>query len=190
MVYGIAGHPALNREFLEAVICYSSGLGNTGLIVLTDTNFSFDNFNSILPAPLAALADGWLIDIDLVHARLHDMPPVSAYTRGDGTTTRIDAMLVDPAHAGSVTAVEEVSEHGLPRHIAARYTLNINAPVQWVMKLRKPPPPFGLPPRDDTDLEEICTELLRLHIPHWDSLLDTGPQWTGYGNFGHGSLRK
>ena len=41
------------------------------------------------------------------------------------------------------------------------------------MKLRKPPP-FSLPPRDDTGLEEICTELLRPHIPQWDSLLDTG----------------
>ena len=80
VVYGIAGNPAVNREFREAVICYSSGLGNTGLIVLTDANFSFDNLNSIPPAPLVALADGWVIDIDLAHARLHDIPPISAYT--------------------------------------------------------------------------------------------------------------
>ena len=82
-------------------------------------------------------------------------------------------MLVDPAHAGSVTAVEEVPEYGLPGHNAVKYTLNINAPMQRVMKLRKLPP-FGLPPRDDTDLEEICREFLRPHIPQWDSVLDTG----------------
>ena len=51
VVYAIAGNPALNREFWEAVTCYSSGLGNTGLIVLIDANFGFDNFNSIPPAP-------------------------------------------------------------------------------------------------------------------------------------------
>ena len=156
MFYSIAGNLALNREFWEAAICYSSDLGNAGLIVLTDANFSFDSFNSIPPAPLVALADGWLIDIDLTHARLHDTPPVNAYTRGDGTTTRIDAMLVDPAHAGSVTAVEEIPEHGLPGHNAVRYTLNVSAPMQRVMKLRKLPP-FSLPPRDGTDLEEVCT---------------------------------
>ena len=81
-------------------------------------------------------------------------------------------MLVDPAHASYVTAVEEVPEHGLPGHNAVRYTLNINAPMQRVMKLCKLPP-FSLPPRDDTDLEEICTELLHPHMPQWDSLLDT-----------------
>ena len=124
-----------------------------------------------------------------MHMRTHMCTHTHPHTRGDSTTTRIDAMLVDPAHARSVTAVEEASEHGLPGHNAVRYTLNINAPMQRVMKLRKLPP-FSLLPRNATDLEEICTELLLPHIPQWDSLLDTGPQWTGYGNFGHGSLKK
>ena len=76
----------------------------------------------------------------------------------------------DPAHASSVTSVEVVPDHGLPQHNAARYTLNIDVPMQRVMKLRKLPP-FSLPPREDTDLETISTELLRPHIPKWDCLL-------------------
>ena len=171
VVYGIAGNTALNCVFWEAVICYSSGLGNTCLIALTDANFNFDKPNLIPPA-LVALADGWLMDIDLEHARLHDTPPISAYTRGEGTTTCIDAMLVDPARAGFVTAMEEVPKHGLRGDNVVRYTLNISAPMQRVMKLCKLPL-FSLPPRDDTNLEETCTELLRPHIPQWDSLLDT-----------------
>ena len=100
-------------------------------------------------------------------------PPLSVCTHGDGTATQIGAMMVDPAHADSLTAMEEVSEHGLPGHNAARYTLNIDAPVQRVMKLRKLPP-ISLPPGDDTELKEICKELLCPRIPRWDSLLDTG----------------
>ena len=55
------------REHINIQVVYGIA-GNPGLIVLTDANFSFDNFNSIPPAPLVALADGWLIDIDLAHA--------------------------------------------------------------------------------------------------------------------------
>ena len=36
VVSGITENPALNRDFSEAIICYSLGVGNTGLIVLTN----------------------------------------------------------------------------------------------------------------------------------------------------------
>ena len=121
---------------------------------------------------LVALADGWLIDIDLANARLHGTTPLSAFTRG--AITCINATLAEPAHAGSVTSVEDVPEDGLLGHNVVRYTPNINAPMQRAMKLRKLPP-FSLPPREDTDLEETCTELPRPHILKWDSLLDAGP---------------
>ena len=114
------------------------------------------------PPPLTALADGWLVDIDLAHSQLHGTPPLSAYTLANGGTSRMDALLTDPVQAGAIVSLEEIPHHGLPGHNAFRYTFNMDSPTQKVVKPRKLAP-FSLPPREDNDVTDICDTMLQPH---------------------------
>ena len=144
VIYGIASNPTLNREMWKPVICYFSGLGNASQIIFTNANFDFDALTKIPRAPLTALADGSLVDADLAHSQIHGTQCVSRYIHIDGFSLRIDVLLLDPRHAGSITRVEEVKEHGLPGHMAVQYTLDLSEGGQNVeTKPVQPPPPRG-----------------------------------------------
>ena len=171
-LYGIAGNPTLNTELWEAVICYSSGLGNAGQIIFTNANFDFNALTKIPPAPLTVVADGWLV-ADVAHSQIHDTQCVGRYIHTDGSLSRIEALLIDPRHAGSMTREEEVKEYGLPGHVAVRYTLDLLGPRQRVVKMQKLSPFSPPPPRDDEDLSEICSTLLQDAEKKWKTLLES-----------------
>ena len=74
VVYGIAGNISLNHELWEAVMCNCTCPGNARLMILTNANFDFDKLLKIPPASITALADGWLVDLDLVYIQTHGVP--------------------------------------------------------------------------------------------------------------------
>ena len=86
-------------------MCNCSCPGNARLMILTNANFDFDKFLKIPPASITALADGWLVDLDLVYIQTHGVPCFIKYTHTDGSQSRIDAVFFDPQYAGSVISV-------------------------------------------------------------------------------------
>ena len=80
---------------------------------------------------------------------------------------------MDPVLAGSLQQVTEVPNHGLPGHNAVCYQLDLDQPVQRVMKLKKLPP-FSLPPREQEDTAAVIKILLKPHLSKWHAMIDAG----------------
>ena len=155
VVYGIPNQRALNEAFWELVLYYTSGLGNSSQIILTDADFNFEKQDCMPVAALAlvALSDGWLVDADL-HARLRGTTCVGSFPKDGHAHTRIDCALLDPTLASSLQQVKEVSNHGLPGHDAVCDELDLEQPMKRVAKLRKLPP-FSIPPREQEDTAAV-----------------------------------
>ena len=172
VIYGVAGKAALNVELWELAMCYTSALGNSPQIILTDTNFDLDNLRKMPYAPRTALADGWPVDADAAFAQLQGIECVSKYTQGS-THARIDTMFISATHFGCVAQVTEVQDHGLPGHTTVCYSLDLQAPCQQVVKLRKIKR-FDPAPREDEEFIALCDTLIAPHKTVWQRMLETG----------------
>ena len=97
---------APSEAFGELVLCYTSGLGNSSQIILSDASFNFDKPDHTCVATLVALSDGWLVDANLLHSRPRGTKCVGVFSKGchthTHTHTRIDCALMDPTLAGSL----------------------------------------------------------------------------------------
>ena len=82
-------------------------------------------------------------------------------------------MFISATHFGCVTQVSEVQDHGLPGHTALCYSLDLQAPCQQVVKLRKMKK-FDPAPREDEEFVALCDALIAPHKTVWQRMLETG----------------
>ena len=171
VVYGTPNQRTLNEAFWESVLCYTSGLGNSSQIILTDATFNFDTPNRMPMAALMALSDGWLVDADLVYSRLRGTKCASVFSKDGNTHTRTHRLRPDP---GRLPATGHRSpQPWAPRSQCCLLSAGPDQPVQRVMKLRNLPL-FSLPPREQEDTTAVIKILLKPHLSKWHAMIDTG----------------
>jgi hypothetical protein len=137
VVYGIAGRPALNADFLTQVMEYSARLGNAPSVLAGDWNVDLDDRTALPACMEVPLQTGCLVDLDLLHSRITGQPPHAACAKASGTVTRIDTVLANQRTAAALLGVSAVAGCTLPSHVAVRYTLQLAAARQIVCKLRR-----------------------------------------------------